>query len=297
MLLREALNSVPAQETATQEVIVCDDGSTEEMSAAREYSSKLDFPVTWSRTEARLGAQVARNRGMALAQGDVVLFMDSDDALAEGGILPLLQTLNENPNLDYAFGKVIRTDAQLQPLPGSAPVGKPFPDTLVEVAGYHWHTMGAVYRKAFLKKVGPWNEALTGSQDWEYQARVKLAGGRGQFVDSVVGYWRQHGGSRVGAQAFRPDYVRSVMLACDAVWKTAQRSGQDDPALARRLAKKLILHALEWGAHGYTVERQQCLRQAAQTLLNDRSYWLLAHGLKFSPAWLDCRLWKALARH
>ena len=36
--------------------------------------------------------------------------------------------------------------------------------------------------------MGPWNLELTGSQDLEYQARVKLFGGQGEFVDALVGY-------------------------------------------------------------------------------------------------------------
>ena len=95
-----------------------------------------------------------------------------------------------------------------------------------EIAGYHWHTMGAIYRKSYLEIVGPWNVEMTGSQDWEYQARVKLAGGKRKFVDSMVGYWRQHGGDRVGTAKFRPDYVKSVMIGCDSIL-ASQRETRD----------------------------------------------------------------------
>jgi hypothetical protein len=156
--------------------------------------------------------------------------------------------------------------------------------------------MGAIYRRSYLEKVGPWNEALTGSQDWEYQARVKLAGGQGRFVDAVVGYWRHHGGSRVGTQAFRPDYVRSVMLACDSILQHARQVGRCDRPLERRLAKKLILHALEWGANGHPNERRQCLTQAAQTVPGDRFYRALIQGLQCSSRFMDAWLWKKIVQ-
>jgi glycosyltransferase involved in cell wall biosynthesis len=296
-LLNEAMCSVVRQKVSPYEIIVCDDGSTEDMAGVRDNFPASDAGrLVWSRTEQCQGAPVARNRGLALAQGEFVLFMDSDDVLADGGLAPLHQVLVENPQLDYAYAKVIQTDAQLQPFAENAVVGAPFTSTPVDVAGYHWHTMGAVYRKSYLAKVGPWNEALTGSQDWEYQARVKLAGGRGQFVDTVVGYWRHHGGSRVGASTFRPDYVRSVMLACDSIRQHARRAGRCDRPLERRLAKKLILHAVEWGANGHPAERRQCLAQAAQTVASDPVYQALIKCFQISPGFMDAQLWKVLTQ-
>jgi len=295
-LLREAISSVVRQNIARSEVIVCDDGSTEDMSTTRDHVSVSESQVIWSRTEACQGAQVARNRGLALARGDVVLFLDSDDVLADEGMAPLLHAFEANPALNYAWGKVIRTDEQLKPLPGSSPVGSPCSDSPVEAAGYHWHTLGAVYRKGYLEKVGPWNESLTGSQDWEYQSRVKLAGGRGQFIDTVVGYWREHGGSRVGTKFFRPDYVRSVMLACDSILQHARKAGRCDHALERRLAKKLMLHALEYGANGYSAERNNCFKQAASCLSADSVFRDVIRLLPFTPTIFDTLLWRSLIR-
>ena len=296
ILLREAIASVIDQQLTSLEIIVCDDGSTEDMSAARDSLLHTQHQVRWSRTEESHGAQVARNRGLALAQGDAVLFLDSDDVLADSGVSSLLQALEDDSTLDYVYGKVIRTDEHLTPLIGISPVGAPFENCPVEMAGYHWHTMGAIYRKSYLEKVGGWNEALTGSQDWEYQARVKLIGGRGRFIDVVVGYWREHGGSRVGAKAFRADYVRSVMLACDSILQQARKAGRGNNALEQRIAKKLIVHALEWGANGEHLERKRCLAQAANTLSDASLLRLGINLLQFSPASMDARLWSLLVK-
>jgi hypothetical protein len=122
--------------------------------------------------------------------------------------------------------------------------------------------MGAVYRMDCLRRVGHWNLELTGSQDWEYQARVKLFGGLGNFVDTVVGLWRQHQGNRVGTAHFRPDYVRSVMKACESIERQARIANRCQLELQKRLSKKLIIHALEWGANGYPNEKAVCLRFA-----------------------------------
>jgi glycosyltransferase involved in cell wall biosynthesis len=299
-LLEETLNSIiPLVIAGPVEVIVADDGSSDGTGEFIRKHSLTDsrdgrIQLVLSATTDRRGAQVARNRGLSLARGKLVMFLDSDDVVVPGGVDKLVERLQADSTLDYAYGKVIRTDEQLKPFPGDSSVGKPFSDAPVEMAGYHWHTMGAVYRRNYLEKVGPWNEALTGSQDWEYQARVKLAGGRGEFVDTVVGYWRHHGGARVGTKAFRPDYVRSVVIACDLILQQAREVGRCDNALERRLAKKLIVHALEWGANGYRAERNNCFRRAAAYLSEDsifrRAIWLLP----ITPTIVDALLWKSL---
>jgi len=258
-LLQEAIGSARRQNMPPCEIIVCDDGSTD---GTAEFVQKHDLvnasdgriQLLLSATADRRGAQVARNRGMTAARGKWIMFLDSDDAVVAGGVATLVEHLQKDLTLDYAYGKIIRTDEKLKPLPGMSPVGKPFSDAPVDVAGWHWPIMGAVYRKSYLEKVGPWNEALTGSQDWEYQARVKLAGGRRQFVDTLVGYWRMHGDSRVGTRVFRYDYTYSVIKACQSIAQHARQAGRYDRALANRLGGKMFLHGLEFSVNGFPEE-------------------------------------------
>jgi glycosyltransferase involved in cell wall biosynthesis len=290
-LLAEAIDSIIAQGLDSYEIIICDDGSTEDIEAACD---KFNLPIeqlVFSRTEESRGAQVARNRGLSLAQGEFIIFMDSDDAVAENGLKPLIESLQADSDLQYAHGKVSRVNETLGPIASDTPVGAVFNDTPSEIAGYHWHTMGAIYRKSYLELVGPWNVEMTGSQDWEYQARVKLAGGKRVFVDSMVGYWRQHGGDRVGTARFRPDYVKSVMIGCDSILNAARDKGRCDLGLEKRLAKRLVVHALEWGANNHRQDRKNCFLQAKSCL---SSGLLFKAGLSLAvmmgpltPAFLD----------
>jgi glycosyltransferase involved in cell wall biosynthesis len=286
----------PVIAVADAEFILVDDGSSD---GTRELVRNLQDRYGADRIVVislggNQGAQVARNRGMALARGEMILFCDSDDVLEASGVKDLAETLAQETDLDYAYGKVVMTDVDLKPLTGLATIGSPFEDSPYEMAGYHWHTMGALYRRGYLEQVGPWNPVLTGSQDWEYQARVKLAGGRGLFVDSLVGYWRQHEGGRVGARKFRPDYVRSVVTACDVILSGARSNGKCDKALQRRLAKKLIIHALESGAHGDLDIRRDCLSHAASAVLGDLGFSLVIKGIQLTPSWFDGMIWNRL---
>jgi glycosyltransferase involved in cell wall biosynthesis len=269
-MLRELLVSVVAQSHRPVEVVIIDDASTDntadvvrEFFAQQSHDDSLSH--SYERLEGQSGAPVARNRGVALAQGDAAMFVDSDDLLASNGLQELAWCLGENTGLSYAYGKVAITRDRLEESFWSGVVGGDFGTMPVEIFGYHWHTMGALYRRSCIERVGPWNEELTGSQDWEYQARVKLLGGAGRFVDTLVGYWRQYDSGRVGACRFRPDYVESVMKACALILDQAKEAGKCDHRLEYKLAKRLVVHALEWGGNGYRLGRQRCLHQALDT--------------------------------
>jgi glycosyltransferase involved in cell wall biosynthesis len=278
------------------EFLIVDDSSTD---STRDFVERLQVQygaekIRYFCLEKNSGAQVARNRGIAEARGEFLIFVDSDDVVVPDGVLEVLRHLQSKPDLDYAYGKVQMTDEALQPLAVKAPVGAAFENVPVEVAGYHWHTMGPIYRRSCIEEVGLWNLELSGSQDWEYQARVKLFGGEGEFVDELVGYWRQHTGGRVGTRSFRPDYVRSVMKACDSIHQHARQAGKCDSSLERRLAKKLIVHALEWGANGYRREKRECLWQAAETARSDALVKLAAMAFAMLPTPLDRLLLKKI---
>lgn len=299
-LLEEAINSVtPLTICGSVEIIIADDGSSDgttelvrQHRLAQDPDEKLKFVL--SATLDRRGAQAARNRGLSIARGKWIMFLDSDDVIDPAGVATLVEQLQKDANLDYVYGRVLETDEQLEPLSGLRSIGAPFSDAPSEIAGWHWPVMGAIYRKSYLHRVGPWNEELTGSQDWEYQARVKLAGGKGVFMDTLVGYWRHHSGDRVGTTTFRADYSRSVMAACASILRCARLAGRCDSALEGRIAKRLMLHALECGANASMNQRRACFSQAINSLSNS---WLLSTIAKFArvfPPIIDRWLWNAL---
>jgi glycosyltransferase involved in cell wall biosynthesis len=290
--LAELLQSVVALDHRPVEVVIVDDGSTDDTPAQVEafFAHEGCGPgIThiYERLPGRGGAPAARNRGVALARGEAVLFVDSDDAFASGGVGALVRRLEADPALRFAYGRVAITKSDLSPDARKGVIGGPFGSSPEEVAGHHWHTMGALYRRDCLDQVGGWNEALTGSQDWEFQARVKLAPVRGAFVDTLVGFWRQHDFGRIGATSFRPDYVASVMKACDSIIQRAREAGRSDCLLEQKLARRLLVHAVEWGANGHPAERNRCLAQARSYLSVPGSLGTLIALFQACPPFFD----------
>jgi hypothetical protein len=128
------------------------------------------------------------------------------------------------------------------------------------------------------------------------RARVKLSGGKGVLIDHFVGFWRQHEGGRVGTQKFRPDYIRSLVTAFDVILSGARAKGKCDRSLQRRLAEKLIIHALESGAHGNESLRRDCFLQEVTSIHGDPSFTFLINGIQLLPSWFDGMIWNRLVK-
>ena len=295
-LLSEAINSILSQPFSIHEIIIIDDASTDSTQKLCHdlQLNGLKSDIILIRNSTNLGAQVSRNRGLLSSTGDAILFMDSDDILAEKGVMLIMRELENSPSLDYVYGKVLMTDSKLVPLENSPPVGSCFTLIPAEIAGYHWHTMGAIYRKTYLQKVGLWDESLTGSQDWEFQARVKLTGGKGKFIDHTIGFWRDHNENRVGTKNFRYDYVKSTVNACILIRDKAREVGMLDTYLERRLAKKILIHALEFAVHGYREERCKSLLHAVETLQQNLMMQITLRFWQSLSSNFDVLAWKII---
>lgn len=100
-LLREAIASVQNQTWSDWELIVVDDGSIPP--AYQERDDGIDHPVKWLRNELAQGPSNARNRGIEVAGGDIVTFLDDDDLLTENALEVIAQQFQQNPDLECLF--------------------------------------------------------------------------------------------------------------------------------------------------------------------------------------------------
>ena len=87
--LPQCLDSILAQKYQNCEVIVVDDGSTDGTAALLEH-----YPDVKTIHQENRGMSTARNRGLEEAQGEYILFVDSDDLLTDGALATLASELN-----------------------------------------------------------------------------------------------------------------------------------------------------------------------------------------------------------
>ena len=101
LYLQECLDSLLSQQGGNFEFICIDDGSTDGSSEILATAAKKDFRIQLIRQE-NLGPSAARNRGLDMARGRYVLFVDSDDRLVDGTIGNLL-SLADKKNIDHVI--------------------------------------------------------------------------------------------------------------------------------------------------------------------------------------------------
>lgn len=93
--VHRAIQSVLAQQDVQVEIIVIDDGSTDNTSAILKNLSTITYVY-----QENQGAATARNHGVRLAKGDYVLFLDADDELLPGALAAFQQFISEHPTAD-----------------------------------------------------------------------------------------------------------------------------------------------------------------------------------------------------
>ena len=171
--LIESVNSVLAQTHRPIEIIIVDDGSTDETPQIAEQLS-IQYPdlIRW-RQQTNQGPGPARETGRQLAQGEFIQYLDSDDRLLPNKFVDQIQALQDHPNCGVAYGYTRLIDEQGNVL--KAPfkwtgrdLGYLFPGLLVD---RWWCTHTPLYRRSVTDTIGPWSN-LRWSQDWEYDARI-----------------------------------------------------------------------------------------------------------------------------
>ena len=102
----EAINSIVSQSYRPIEVVVVDDGSTDTTADVTMPLSGEANPGVRIRYEKQTnsGAAAARNRGVELANGNILAFLDADDVWAPNKLSLQILALENNPDRDAVFG-------------------------------------------------------------------------------------------------------------------------------------------------------------------------------------------------
>ncbi|KKS95722.1 MAG: hypothetical protein UV75_C0003G0055 [Candidatus Giovannonibacteria bacterium GW2011_GWA1_43_15] len=105
--LHASVESVLKQNFKNCEIVLVDDCSTDKSWALSRALSRSIPNVTAVRHKENLGVGAARNTGIDSATGDYIIFLDSDDRLADGALSGLAQLIREKPEMDIVAGKFV----------------------------------------------------------------------------------------------------------------------------------------------------------------------------------------------
>ncbi len=188
--LREALESCAAQSHAALEVVVVDDGSTDDgPRLARETGARV-------LSQRNAGVAVARNRGLEEARGEYVVFLDQDDRLAPRAVEAGLAALGGAGGACWVVGLMRRVDAGGRPRGAIDRRGGAltFTNMLRGQARCGGPPARALFPRALLRAVGGFDPRHAPADD--YDLFLKLARrAEGRWHDEVVVDYRRHEGN------------------------------------------------------------------------------------------------------
>jgi glycosyltransferase involved in cell wall biosynthesis len=168
-LLPEAVESVRAQSWPDLEIIVVDDGSTDETPQLLERLSREGGARCFRQENA--GAAAARNRGIREARKSWIAFLDADDFWLAGKLAAQFEALESRPSAAFSYTDVVlRGEGGAEAALECGTTDRPLLPQLL--AGNMFATPTVVARRDCFERVGLFDARLRTGEDWDMWMRL-----------------------------------------------------------------------------------------------------------------------------
>jgi glycosyltransferase involved in cell wall biosynthesis len=277
----ETLASAIGQTWPRNEIIVVDDGSTDQtLAAAKRVASKSVKIVT----QEHQGAAAARNNAFSLSQGDYIQWLDADDLLAPDKIEQKMLTSNRLPRtlLSSAWGTFIFRRSHARFVPTALWNNLSPLDWLLRKMEQNVYMPTATWlvSRELTEAAGPWDTRLSVDDDGEYFCRVLLQSEGIRFVPEARVFYRMAGDSSLS-------YIGSSHPKMEAQFRSMQlhigylRSLED----SERVRAACVRYLQNWLVIIYP-ERVDILAQAKQ-MAADLGGQLEVPRLSWKYSWIE----------
>ncbi len=290
--IADTLRSAIAQTWESKEIIVVDDGSTDQtLAIARRFESDCVRVFTQSNR----GAAAARNSAFSLCRGDYVQWLDADDLLAPDKIavqMELAQRFgNKRTLISSSWGRFMYRHNSARFIPTGLWSDLSPAEWLLRKMGQNLHMQTATWlvSRELTEAAGPWNTTLLGDDDGEYFCRALLQSDGVRFVPQAKVYYRDCGAGSLS-------YVGQSDKKREAQWRSMElhirylRALEDSPrtraACVKYLQNWMILF------HPERLDVVEKMQQKAEELGGE----LKVPRLPWKYSWIETIFGDALAR-
>ena len=221
--VRDALHSLLCQTLADFEVIVVDDGSTDETARIVSEVAVIDRRIQLHRQEHR-GVVAARNLAASIASGMYLAWLDADDVALPRRIESQVRFMDAHPHTAALGGTIALTDVDLKVLLRMRYPTDPRQIGARLINGNVFAASAAMIRLSAYKSVGGCRPAFQGTEDYDLWLRLSEAFELANLPD-LLAYYRVH-----PAQASRRRAERLVLSTVGAQLSArARRASRPDP--------------------------------------------------------------------
>ena len=239
--LEECLDSITAQTYKNLEVIIVNDGSSDNsLTIAERYEKKYNYIKVYS--QENNGAASARNKAFLYSSGEYIQYLDADDILHPDKILTQIYALREcnfNPNI-VSIGKWTRFFYDLDNIVfSSLKIYKNYNNTLDFLIdswsnGHYSIIHSWLISRRIHEQVGVWDSRLSTLDDSVFFAKVANISKNILYVDDSIVYWRQDNSNSLSKQ-LSLKAMTSHLLAVDQ-YKGIVKEYLDDKDIRYALA-------------------------------------------------------------
>jgi glycosyltransferase involved in cell wall biosynthesis len=198
--IAEAIESVLAQTFGDFELLVVDDGSTDDTAAIAQRYVARDRRVILLRQENR-GLAAARNTALRHARAPLMALLDSDDLWSPRFLQAQLAILDSSPGVDIVTGNARTLGSVEHGLPSRPwPDPRPSPNLFTILSDEFSVFIMSVFRRRVYDTIGGFDEMLRTNEDFDFWLRAAVAGFTFARNDEPLGFYRRRDDSLSASQ-------------------------------------------------------------------------------------------------
>lgn len=272
--LPEAVRSVLAQDYPRLELIVIDDGSTDNTT---EVLSELGAGFYWE-SQINIGQSRTLTRGWSLSQGDILGYLSADDILEPSAVRTSVEAFIANPDVVATYCDFNLIDPQSRRV------------RMVQLPEYSYDHMlsqvscpigpGAFFLRSAYLQSGPWNPVYRQMPDYDFWLRLGLYG-RFLHLPLVLAGFRVHEDSQTYSMTSPERAAEPVLIVTGLLNESAAKNldpGLKECAMASANLVSAQLHLRACRFSSAFLRIRQALRYSIKTVFTWRTLRMLSNA-------------------